>query len=212
MGFADATLLNVRGFDAAAHRYIYDVNPQFGSTTLHRAYRSPFSVVLNVKLDFGENLETMYRGLAVQSYVADTAENALGIKTRLMRGGRRSPLTAVIGAKEALGASPDQVAILTSGMSRYTMLRDSVYSDLAANLYQCRSACDMAELSRRWHDTQAAIIWAQWDAGQLLKRTLSATQLQQAMTDGVFQPNEGWWLFDRAILEREVKGPLLGLN
>ena len=33
----DATLLNVRGFDATTQRYVYDVNPRFGSIAASRA-------------------------------------------------------------------------------------------------------------------------------------------------------------------------------
>jgi hypothetical protein len=213
MGFADPTLLDVRGFDALAHRYNYDVNPQFGSTTLNRAYRSPFSIVLDVKLDLGDNHETLFLDGVLRSFITDTTLDQQDIKERLMRSSiASSPLTQAIAAKAALGLSADQVATLAEGVSRYSSLRDSVYTDFAAYFYKSRHGYDHDEALRRWHDAIATVIWAQWDAGQLLQRTLSPPQMQKGLSTGAVGPNGGYWLSDRAIVKRVVEGRLLALE
>jgi hypothetical protein len=50
----DPTLLTVRGFDPTAKRYIYEVNPRFGSTHAQQQLaRVPFRVTLDFMFDLG---------------------------------------------------------------------------------------------------------------------------------------------------------------
>ncbi|HSJ24258.1 MAG TPA: TonB-dependent receptor [Longimicrobiales bacterium] len=53
---ADANLLEVRGFDAAQNRFIYEVNEGFGQTRRGpNAFRNAFSVTLSARLTLGGN-------------------------------------------------------------------------------------------------------------------------------------------------------------
>jgi hypothetical protein len=62
----DPVLLVPRGFDAAAQRYQYDVNPRFGDTRAFRTLtRVPFRVVVDVRMDLSVpyDLQTLRRAL-----------------------------------------------------------------------------------------------------------------------------------------------------
>ncbi|MEP6620595.1 MAG: carboxypeptidase-like regulatory domain-containing protein [bacterium] len=53
-GFPDPTLLTVRGFDPVTNRFLYVVNPRFGSTRLsQQTNRAPFRVTLDMAFDLG---------------------------------------------------------------------------------------------------------------------------------------------------------------
>lgn len=50
----DPVLLTVRGFDAASSRFVYVINPRFGSTSQSgQTNRAPFRVTLDMSFDFG---------------------------------------------------------------------------------------------------------------------------------------------------------------
>ena len=52
--FADPVLYNVRGFDAANDRFVYQVNPHFGSTNpAFNTLRAPFRLTLDVSMTLG---------------------------------------------------------------------------------------------------------------------------------------------------------------
>src|SRR5262249_21391712 len=53
----DPVLYDVRGFDAAANRFKYEVNPRFGSTSPSiNTIRAPFRLTLDVTVDVGRPL------------------------------------------------------------------------------------------------------------------------------------------------------------
>ena len=55
----NSTLLNVRGFDPVANQFLYTVNPLFGSLSANRtAYRPPFRLTIDFRLDVGPDRET----------------------------------------------------------------------------------------------------------------------------------------------------------
>jgi hypothetical protein len=54
----DQTLLYLRGFDATGNRYLYDVNPRFGSANSQiSGIRQPISLTMSVRVDVGPSRE-----------------------------------------------------------------------------------------------------------------------------------------------------------
>ena len=53
----DPTLLAVRGFDAGAQRFRYEVNPRFGSPISSRLSRAPFRISIDFTFDLGVPLQ-----------------------------------------------------------------------------------------------------------------------------------------------------------
>jgi len=52
--FVDPTLFYVRGFDATAKRYTYEVNPRFGSSNPQfNAFRAPVTLTMQMRIDIG---------------------------------------------------------------------------------------------------------------------------------------------------------------
>jgi hypothetical protein len=101
---ADPTLLYVRGFDPATNSYIYDVNGRFGSNNVSRSvYRQPFVVALQARVNIGPDPRDRFRRIFAQR--SDTAAaRAAAVQ---------NPIARIIGMKDTLQLSDDQVAKLS---------------------------------------------------------------------------------------------------
>jgi hypothetical protein len=130
----DATLLNVRGFDATAQRYVYEVNPRFGSIAASRALvREPFRIALDVGLEFGPPQERMLLRNMLRPRPTDSVKvlSEAQIKTRLMPPTGRSEITALVNLRSPLALTAAQVDTLNKIASRVTAERDSIATDMA---------------------------------------------------------------------------------
>ncbi len=111
--FADATLLRVRGFDADAAAYRYEVNPRFGEVLGARGFlRTPATVTLQARFTLGADP-------AYQSFARTVA--ALGrasperVRARLGQSIFNAPVQALAAnATAPLGLTPDQVVRLAA--------------------------------------------------------------------------------------------------
>ncbi len=135
VGFApDQTLLYVRGFDPATSRYIYDVNPRFGSTAQSRAtVRAPFSIGLNVHIDLSPNRELQRLRLSLRPPPGDQSLTESRIKDRVATR-LTTELDAILRLRDSLKLSPQQVDSLEALDRRVLAARDSIYADLARYL------------------------------------------------------------------------------
>lgn len=101
---ADPTLLYVRGFDAATQSFVYDVNGRFGSNNVSRnVYRQPFVLALQARMTIGPDPRERFRRIFAQR--TDTAAaRAAAVQ---------NPIARLIGMRDTLQLSDDQVAKLT---------------------------------------------------------------------------------------------------
>jgi hypothetical protein len=75
--FPDATLYQVRGFDAATQTYTYEVNPRFGqSRPASTAITNPFRVTLDISLDLRGNANAKMAQMIVRPPRGSDAERA----------------------------------------------------------------------------------------------------------------------------------------
>jgi hypothetical protein len=129
----EGTLLNVKAFDAASNRFLYEVNPRFGSTLASRSTsRTPFSVVLDVRFDLGpppENL-ALRNLLRARSGDRPGALSAEQIKARFFAPDR-SEISSLLQQKDAVDLTDAQVDSLTGMHRGLVAMRDSLFTDLA---------------------------------------------------------------------------------
>jgi hypothetical protein len=219
-GFADPTLLNVRGFDPATNRFLYSVNPFFGGTSVQRsAFRPPFSVVLSVRLDLGPDRErtlinTVFapgsRNPRFAGRPADTTEAQ--IKARLLGASaqQQGRLFGIIQKKDTLKLTRAQVDTLAAMNRRYMAMRDSIYGVLAKYLASRHGDYDDDEVGTRWHAAITQLMLAEWAMGPALRALLTPEQFANMWPTGIYQPTQ--WpstvRYDSAALERLLRGPL----
>jgi len=132
--FPDQQLLYVRGFDAQAKRYTYEVNQRFGSTNqAFGAFRNPVTLTAMMRFDVGPTREKQMltqqldRGRRTQG--TRTPEPML--KAMYGNGGLPNPIATILRQQDSLkltGAQADSLATLNR---RYTIRNDAVWSPLA---------------------------------------------------------------------------------
>jgi hypothetical protein len=85
--FIDGTLYQVRGFDATAKRYLYQVNPRFGNTSPSTStFRSPFRITLDVRMNLGHDAQEqdVILKMRVKPPLKGTRASADTLKARYM--------------------------------------------------------------------------------------------------------------------------------
>ena len=135
--FPDPTLLAIRGFDAQSHRYLYDVNDRFGSTTpALTAVRAPVTVTALLRFDLGPTRER--QALTQQ---LDRGRTLRGNRTSepMLRaiygtGGIPNPLSTILRQADSLGLNGMQADSIASMNRRYVVRLDSIWSPVAKYL------------------------------------------------------------------------------
>src|SRR6185369_12217162 len=136
-GFADPTLLIVRGFEPGTNKFKYAVNPLFGSSTqIRNSQRTPFTVTLDFRLELGPDRETQY----LSSLMRDTPEGAelreRQVKQRIARANTQLDQFALV--KDTIKLTDAQIDSLKAISRRFALTRDSIVTALARYLIACR--------------------------------------------------------------------------
>lgn len=205
-GYPDPTLLTVRGFDQANRRWLYTLNPAFGSTTRSRTvWRNPFRITLEVSLDVGPDRERagMLQRLSPSSSGAGAVRDSAAIFASLA-GRRRQFFEDVIAQRESLALTAAQVTSVERLGDEFAATRDSIYGRLAGYLAAQDGAYDDRSVQQRWHDALNEVAWAEWRLGPPLRALLTEAQAEE-----VFSPlgplSTSRILLDHRELERFLK-------
>ncbi len=133
----DNTLLYVRGFDAAARRYVYDVNPRFGSTApAQSTVRAPVVFTGIARIDVGPTrekqalIEQLDRGRRAPG--AKLSEGAL--RGLYASGGVFNPLSALLRSADSLELSGSQADSLTLMGRSYARRLDAIWTPIVKRL------------------------------------------------------------------------------
>jgi hypothetical protein len=176
----DPILYNVRGFDAANERFLYAVNPRFGSTSpASTTLRAPFRVTLDVSLVVGRPIseQQLERWIEPGRSRPGTKLGVADLKKRYQTS-VPNPYPAVLQLTDSLLLSRDQVESLQRVLAEYNKKVDSVWTDLATYLAALPNSFDRAEALKR----QEAAIGDVWEMTRLhvqenLRKTLTPLQL-----------------------------------
>ena len=184
----DPTLLVVRGFDAAASRFRYDVNPRFGSTNLSQTtLRAPFRVTLDVTFDLGPSLAQQQLERALNRGRAGHAGQRLTADSIRIRFSRnvRSPYAAIIEEADSLLLSREQVERLRIADAAFRVRVDSVWRVLGIELATLGDHYDVALATQHTEDATDSGWAIARDEVPAIKAILSP--LQFTLAPGVVQ-------------------------
>jgi hypothetical protein len=177
--FPDATLLNVRGFDPATNRYLYTVNPRFGSNSAYSAsFRAPFSITLDMRMDVGPDRDGEMLKQMLRPRASDTVKvlSAADIKTRLLAIQGRDDIGQVLQRKDSLQLTKPQVDSLTAVRGRLTAKRDSIFTDLSKFFDSLQGNYTASGAVNRWRDANTTAARLSQEALRQVKATLTAQQ------------------------------------
>jgi hypothetical protein len=139
--FIDGTLYQVRGFDANAKRYLYQVNPRFGNTSPSTStFRSPFRITLDVRMNLGHDAQEQAVMLAmrVKPPLKGTRASADTIKSRYMgttgTNGFSDIYKLMLRYADSIALSRDQAEKVQARQKVLIAKADSVYGELGRYL------------------------------------------------------------------------------
>ncbi|HEY4218943.1 MAG TPA: carboxypeptidase-like regulatory domain-containing protein [Gemmatimonadaceae bacterium] len=180
--FSDPTLLTVRGFDPNTNSFKYAVNPLFGSTSQFRnTYRSPFMLTVDVKLEVGRDRETQYLTSLLQLRPTDGDSLSLQqIKFRIARS--FNPLDQIVAVKDSLSLTAAQVDSIKAIGQRFSVIRDSIVTDLARYLATRHGNYDGEQVRERWHAAGIASYTAYLKEVRLALALFTPAQRERAAT------------------------------
>jgi hypothetical protein len=138
----DPVLLDVRGFDPASPRFLYAVNPRFGSTSAaFNTIRAPFRLTLDVSLDVAppQTKQQMSRWLGPAKGTTGSAMSAPDLARRFQRT-VTDPYAELIDQADSLLLTPPQVAALRTAQSQYRAGIDSIWNSLSRYLVSLADA------------------------------------------------------------------------
>ena len=179
----DRTLYTVRGFDASANRFLYDVNQRFGSTRpSSNTLRAPFRLTLDVSFDIArsvpeQQLERWLRpGRNGRPGDRPTAADLLKRFQRTVP----DPYGELLAQSDSLLISDAQVGALQQAQNHYRAHVDSLWRDLADYIAGLEDHYDLDAASRRVDaTTDAAWEFSRRDVQEQLARILAPAQTAQ---------------------------------
>lgn len=177
----DPVLLTPRGFDPAARRFQYAVNPRFGSTNpANTLLRVPFRVTLDVSLDIGASIpeQQINRWLKPGRGHPGTRLSAAELERRYRRN-VPDPYAYILDESDSLLISREQADSLKAIDARFRQRTDSLWNGLATYLAALGDDFDVkAALARQEKATDDAWEMARTDVQRELPHVLSPVQLK----------------------------------
>lgn len=147
----DPTLLSVRGFDPVADRFLYDVNPRFGSASAARElYRRPFVLQVSASFTLGKSIPHIATDQLAYAlrHEAGTAEDSLLMLAQHVRPANPMRHTLTYNAISLLLTSEQSVA-LESLSDAYDAAMDSLTADDVEYLARAVGREPSARITRR---------------------------------------------------------------
>jgi hypothetical protein len=159
---ADATLLEVNGFDPVTSSFIYQVNEGFGQTRRGpNSFRSPFSITLSGRIAIGGQPQMNNRGFGTRGFGGGFAgDGPGGGRMGGMAGGMAGARGMDVGALMRGGANVDSMlsSILTNPVLQVLALRDTIaLSPAQVTAVQLISDTLDAQLARRRLQLEPAV-------------------------------------------------------
>ena len=133
----DQTLLYVRGFDAQAQRFKYEVNPRFGSTNPRfNAIRQPVTITMSLRVDVGPSRE---RQTLTQQLDRGRTREGVKLTEPMLKamygsGGVLNPMSQMLRQSDTLELTGPQADSLATMNRAYTIAVDSIWSGVAKEL------------------------------------------------------------------------------
>ena len=177
----DPTLLVVRGYDPATSKFLYSVNPLFGSSAVYRsAFRAPFALTIDFKVELGPDRESQLIRGGLRTRVGERADSqsVAAVKAKIDRS--VNPFSAIAAQlRDSLKLTQPQVDSVRAIAGKYATTRDSIVTALARYLAGRRGDYEGAEVRERWHAAAAEITRAGAVRGKEIAAVLSPAQMDR---------------------------------
>lgn len=152
----DRTLYTVRGFDAAANRFVYTINSRFGSTSPSiSTLRAPFRLTLDVQLDIARSMPEQQ----LDRWLRPGRAGRPGTKVSAAEFTRRyqrtvpDPYGELLQQSDSLLLSDAQVQQIQNVRSAYRARVDSMWTSIGNYLGSLPDTYDFGSAVRRTDDT-----------------------------------------------------------
>ncbi|HET7622803.1 MAG TPA: carboxypeptidase regulatory-like domain-containing protein [Gemmatimonadaceae bacterium] len=205
----DPGLLTVTGFDADARRFVYAVNPRFGTTTAsHFLSRNPFRVTLDLRLYVGPDREREQIRYILES-VRESNDGKLDERdlTLRLQSMASTPVLRDIGSigfrADSLGLSDAQFDSLDALKESHQAARDSIYAELAGFIV-AHGGSDDDEVQEAWRSSISASMWKEFETAMRVRALLSPEQIAWLDRHGLAPSLH----YTRSYMERETRGVL----
>jgi hypothetical protein len=177
----DRTLYTVRGFDPATNRFLYTINPRFGSTAPSiNTLRAPFRLTLDVQLDIARSMPEQQLDRWLRPGRAGRAGTKLSAAefTRRYQRTVPDPYGELLQQTDSLLLSDAQVQQLQTVRAAYRARVDSMWTSLGNYLGSLPDTYDFGAAAKRTDDTIDDI----WEITRLDAQKNLATILAPAQT------------------------------
>ncbi|HVT39108.1 MAG TPA: carboxypeptidase-like regulatory domain-containing protein [Gemmatimonadaceae bacterium] len=207
-GFADPTLLYVRGFDPATHRYKYEVNQRFGETRGTRSLPAqPFRVTLEMRLSLGPPMERQQAKIELRGFfrAGQPAPTVQTIKQRAVNGAASS-LRQLVQQKDSIPLRKEQLDSVGRMIASLTKAADSIWTPMAQYIVKngVKDAAD-AEAVRRLRETKRAVEDAQFASYRALRTLLTPEQRKRLKPPLAFMIEEDYQKQVRLMGARTIR-------
>ncbi|MBK8247385.1 MAG: carboxypeptidase regulatory-like domain-containing protein [Gemmatimonadetes bacterium] len=159
-GFADPTLLYVRGFDPARQRFQYEVNPRFGDARASRtAFRAPFRLALEARFRLGPPNDQQQ--LSRELSLGRTRKGDRLVSARFRQTYARipfNPLPQLLQMRDSLGLTAAQVDSLNALQRRVQDRMEAAWAPTADWLGALGDTYDLKEALQRVRDTRQKVL------------------------------------------------------
>ena len=139
----------MRGFDAAAKRYKYEVNPRFGSTNPQfSSFRAPVTLTMQMRVDVGPTRERQQltqqldRGRTTTGPAHSRSSSS---RRCTARGGILNPMAQILRQSDTLELTGPQADSLATMNRAYTVSLDSIWTPVAKYLADLPERYDQGE-------------------------------------------------------------------
>jgi hypothetical protein len=157
----DPTLLYVRGFDASAGRFRYEVNPRFGSTDLRQTLsRNPVVVTAQFRLDIGLPRERQLLTQSLDRGRGQPGEKATNQDVRSLSSALvpANPMALILQQADSLNLSRKQADSLATLNRIYTVAFDSLWAPVATFLAGLPETYDRGDAYDRYRRAREASV------------------------------------------------------
>ncbi|MEP6690593.1 MAG: carboxypeptidase regulatory-like domain-containing protein [Gemmatimonadaceae bacterium] len=157
----DPSLLFVRGFDPAARRFAYDVNPRFGATSLGQTLnRNPVVVTALVRLDIGFTRERQLLTQSLDRGRGRPGDRSSDQDVRSLSGALipANPMALMLAQADSLKLTRQQADSLSRLNRVYTLFADSVWTPVAKYLAALPAGYDPARAYARFRGAREASV------------------------------------------------------
>ena len=175
----DPVLLVPRGFDAAAQRFRYDVNPRFADTRAqHNTTRAPFRITIDfsLRLSTDYDLQQLRRALEPVKVARGWERRSADSLASFYMSNTSDIFQALLNESDSLFLSKQQIAALRQADSVFTARVRAVFVPLGAYLSQfavgvaTKAALDSANASQK-------LYWKVfWQQPEIADSLITATQ------------------------------------